>query len=508
MRPFLIQVNSIPRFRLKIYASLRGIFAGLFLLFCVAPIPCTAQKAEKLSQVKKLYVGSLGQSRRADELRARLIHHLEHEHEIHIVDNPANADALLKGSGQIWTTGEVSLSPHSNSANEAVLEGYLSIEIVGKSDQTLWSYLATPSKFPWGGIADNLARQAASRLGEDIRRSATRQESPASPETGGRAAVLKAAGASFPAPLYQKWFQSFEELHPEVQITYEVVGSGEGIRRIGEGEVDFGASDMPLSEEALAGAHHRFLQVPMVLGAVVPIYNLPGLHGKMRFTPEILAGIYLGTIRTWNDPKIRSANPGVALAENEIAVIHRSDASGTSFVWTDYLSKISPQWKSSVGSGVTVQWPVGKGATYNEGVAEAVEDTPNSIGYVEMIYAIQHELSFARVRNAAGEYIKADLASVTEAARTSGSPDRGFRLSITDAPGKFAYPITTYTWLLIPEQNEDANKNATLRGLIDWMLSSGQKSCSALGYAPLPADVARSAQQSVERVLQNSTAQR
>ena len=384
-----------------------------------------------------------------------------------------------------------------------MLEGYLSIEVVGKNDQTLWSYLATPSKFPWGGVADDLARQVASRLAEDVRKKAA-QADPAAATTSSPGATLKGAGATFPAPLYRKWFQAFEELHPEAQITYEAIGSGEGIRRIREGEEDFAASEMPLSDNDLAAGPRRFVQVPIVLGAVVPIYNVPGHHAKIRFTPEILAGIYLGKIKRWNDPQIRSANSGATLPDAAIVVVHRSDASGTSYVWTDYLSKVSAEWKSSVGSGVNVTWPVGTGADYNDGVAAAVQQTPNSIGYVELIYAIQHEISYAQVRNSAGQFIKADLASVTEAARTSGTPELGFRLSITDAPGKSAYPIATYTWLFLPEQLEDKNKQSTLRELVSWMLSSGQKSCSALGYAPLPPNVALSAEKSIERMQQHS----
>ena len=471
----------------------------------LAVLPAVAQKADNFRQVKKLYVESLGQNRRAAEIRNHLLRRLEKSGVFQIVKEPARADAVVKGTGQIWTVGEVSLSPHSHSANESVLEGYLSVEVVGKNDQTLWSYLATPSKFPWGGVADDLARQVATKLLDDFRISGSQREA-AVAVAANDGANLKGAGATFPAPLYRKWFESFEELHPEVRISYEAVGSGEGIQRMGEGQVDFGASEMPSSDQALSEARRRFVQVPMVLGAVVPIYNLPGVR-QVNFTPEILAGIYLGKIRKWNDPEIRAANPEGRLPDAAIAVVHRSDSSGTSFVWSDYLAKVSAEWKSTVGAGVIVQWPVGTGAAYNEGVAAAVQQTPNSIGYVEFIYAIQHELSFGAVKNSAGQFVKASLASVTEAGRTSGSPDRGFRLSITDAPGKNAYPIATYTWLLLPAQTEDKGKRATLLDLLRWMLSSGQKSCSALGYAPLPPDIARSALQTVERVLAESSAQ-
>jgi phosphate transport system substrate-binding protein len=478
------------------------VICGLLLSLLVSTIPTQAQKAEKLSQVKTLYVDSLGRSRRSEDIRAHLLRRLEHGHRIKVVSDAAKADAVMKGAGQVWATGEVSLSPHSHSANEPILEGYLSVEVVGKGDQTLWSYLATPSRFPLGGIADDLARQVAGRLSDDVRKDSQQHESSASAATTSAGALLKGAGATFPAPLYRKWFQSFQELHSDANITYDAVGSGEGIRRVSEAQVDFGASEMPLTDQEMSQAHRRFVQIPVVLGAVVPIYNLPKVHHRIRFTPEILGGIYLGKIRRWNDPLIVAANPQAALPDTEIVVVHRSDASGTSFVWTDYLSKASPEWRSSIGAGIDVHYPVGIGAAYNDGVAATVQRTPNSIGYVELIYAIQHELSFAAVKNEAGVFTKADLASVTEAARTSANSNGELRLSITNAPGKSAYPIASYTWLLLPEQFEDKNKKALLLDLLRWILSSGQKSCSALGYAPLPGEVAKSALQLVERDLQ------
>jgi phosphate transport system substrate-binding protein len=481
----------------------KAVFLALsFLGLLVASISSAAQKARQLSQVKTVYVESLGNSRRSEEVRNHLIRRLEHNHEFQVVNKPGAADAVMKGTAEIWTTGEVSLSPHSHSATEPLLEGYLSIEVVGRNDQTLWSYLATPSRFPWVGVADDLARQVVARLGDDVRRSGHKPESSESTATLG-GATLTAAGGTFPAPLYQKWFQSFEELHPQVRLSYDAVGSGEGIRRVNDSNVDFGASDMPLSDEALKETPRQIVEIPVVLGAVVPIYNIPNLHQPIRFTPEILAAIYLGKITNWNDPAIQSANPQADLPSGQIVVVHRSDDSGTSFVWTNYLSMVSAQWKSQVGSGIAVHWPGGVGAAYNEGVAATVQRTPNSIGYVELIYAIQHELSYAAVRNSAGEFVKADIASVTEAARAANSSDRGFPLSITNSSGKYAYPIASYTWLLIPRQIEDKNKRITLLELVRWMLSSGQKSCSALGYVPLPPDIAKTGLAQIENLLSN-----
>jgi phosphate transport system substrate-binding protein len=260
-----------------------------------------------------------------------------------------------------------------------------------------------------------------------------------------------------------------------------------------EGKIDFGASDMPLASKSDSAGHARLRQIPMVLGAVVPIYNLKGLRQDLNFTPEILAAIYLGKIKKWNDPQIKKVNGAASLPDADIVVVHRSDGSGTTFVWTDYLSKVSPEWKASVGSGDTVQWPVGIGAARNEGVASIVQSTPNSIGYVEFIYALQHELSFGAVRNPAGEFSKAEISSVIAAARASAAPQPNSGVSITGSLGRSAYPISAYTWLLLPEKESDSQKKAVLSELLRWMLTSGQKSCSALGYAPLPADVAKRA---------------
>jgi phosphate transport system substrate-binding protein len=404
---------------------------------------------------------------------------------------------VVKGNARLWTTGHVALNPRSKSAIEPIVEGYLSVEIVGKGNQALWSYLVTPSKFPWNGVSDDLAKQLVVRLLAAIQESAQ-------PATSGETsqattkATLKGAGATFPAPLYQSWFQQFEESHPGVSVGYDAVGSAEGIRLLKLGRVDFGASEIPSTDDSASENRRGYKYIPMVVGAVVPIYNIEGLRRRLNFTPEILAAIYLGKLKKWNDAKIRKANPGATLPDAEIAVVHRSDGSGTTFVWSDYLSKVSPEWKTSVGHGDTVRWPIGAGAEHNEGVASTVQQTPNSIGYVEFIYAIQHELSFGVVRNAAGEFIKADLASVAAAARDPQSTNQSTALSITNSPAKDAYPIATYTWLLLPERTENKDKRGALDELARWMLTSGQKSCSALGYVPLPGDAARRALQAIE----------
>jgi len=303
--------------------------------------------------------------------------------------------------------------------------------------------------------------------------------------------LINGAGATFPYPIYSKWFDEFHKMHSDVQINYQSIGSGGGIRQLEAGTVDFGASDMPMTNEQLQKQKVPVQHFPTVLGGVVPTYNVAGVSGELNFTPEALAGIYLGTIKNWNDPAIAAANSGVKLPADEIVVVHRSDGSGTTFIWTDFLSKVSPDWKSKVGANTSVNWPVGLGAKGNEGVAGQVKQTPNSIGYVELIYAIQNHMSYGKVRNSAGAFIKADLASVTAAAAgAAANMPEDFRVSITNAPGKSAYPIASFTWLLVPTQIQDATKRKNITEFLHWMLGPGQKMTEALSYAPLPKNVA------------------
>jgi phosphate transport system substrate-binding protein len=303
---------------------------------------------------------------------------------------------------------------------------------------------------------------------------------------------LNGAGASFPEPLYTKWFDEFHKKDPNVEINYQAIGSGGGIKQITEGTVDFGASDGPMNDEQLKAFQdkHGFpiLHFPTVLGAAVPTYNIPGVTAELNFTPEALAGIFLGKITKWNDPAITGPNPGVKLPANDILVIHRSDGSGTTYIWTDYLSKVSDEWKSKVGRNTSVSWPTGLGGSKNEGVAGAVKQNANSIGYVELIYAIQTKMPYGKVKNSAGEFIKADLASVTAAAASVQMPD-DFRVSITDPQGKTAYPIASFTWLLIPSKFSDASKRDAIKSFVKWMLSDGQNDAASLSYAKLPKEV-------------------
>jgi phosphate transport system substrate-binding protein len=304
------------------------------------------------------------------------------------------------------------------------------------------------------------------------------------------AVLLNAAGATFPYPIYSKWFDVYHQKDPNVQINYQSIGSGGGIRQLQAGTVDFGASDGPMSDDQLKDSKFKILHFPTVLGAVIPIYNVPGVTGDLNFTQKALSGIYLGTITKWNDPEISKANSGVNLPNSEIVVVHRADGSGTTYIFTDFLSKISDDWKNKVGKGTSPQWPVGLGGKGNEGVAGLVKQTAGSIGYVELIYAVQNGISYGKVQNAAGKFVKADLSGVTAAAAASAKDmPEDFRVSITNAAGPAVYPISSFTWLLIPAQISDAAKRDAIKGFLKWMLTDGQGYNEGLSYAKLPKPV-------------------
>jgi len=316
---------------------------------------------------------------------------------------------------------------------------------------------------------------------------------------------INGAGATFPYPMYSKWFDEYHKKTPNVQINYQSIGSGGGIKQVTEGTVDFGASDGPMNDDQLKAFKdkHGFgiLHFPTVLGADIPTYNVPGVSAELNFTPEALAGIFLGRITKWNDPAIAGANPGIKLPANDIVVVHRSDGSGTTYIWTDYLAKVSDDWKNKVGKGASVNWPVGLGGKGNEGVAGLIKQTPNSFGYIELIYAVQNNMLYGRVKNSSGAFIKADLASVTAAAAGAAKDmPADFRVSITNAPGKTAYPISSFTWLLIPEKFSDANKRDAIKGFVSWMLTDGQNSAEALSYAKLPKEVVVKEKQALAQV--------
>jgi phosphate transport system substrate-binding protein len=302
--------------------------------------------------------------------------------------------------------------------------------------------------------------------------------------------LINAAGATFPYPMYSKWFDEYHKKFPNLAFNYQSIGSGGGIKQVTEGTVDFGASDGPMNDMQLKEFHdkHGFgiLHFPTVMGADVPVYNVAGVSTDLNFTPEALAGIFLGKITKWNDPELMKANPGVKLPAADIVVVHRSDGSGTSYIWTDYLSKVSKEWETKVGRGTSVNWPVGLGGKGNEGVSGQVQQTPNSVGYVELIYAVQNKMKTGKVKNLAGAWVTGSLGGVTAAAASSKEMPEDFRVSITNAPGKDAYPISSFTWLLVPEKITDPAKDKAIKDFLKWMLTDGQAMTSALAYAPLP----------------------
>lgn len=316
---------------------------------------------------------------------------------------------------------------------------------------------------------------------------------------------INGAGATFPYPMYSKWFDEYHKKNGNLQINYQSIGSGGGIKQVTEGTVDFGATDGPMNDEQLKTFQdkHGFgiLHFPTVMGAVVPTYNISGVDATLNFTPDALAGIFLGKITKWNDPGIAGANKGVKLPAEDIVVVHRADGSGTTYCWTDYLSKVSDEWKTKVGKGTSVNWPVGLGGKGNEGVTGTVKNTPNSIGYVELIYAESNKIPYGNVKNAAGTFVKASLAAVSAAAAgvAKDMPD-DFRVSITNAPGKASYPISTFTWLLIPEKFSDAAKRDAIKGFLKWALGEGQNYAEALSYAKLPKEVVAKETKAINKV--------
>ncbi len=334
--------------------------------------------------------------------------------------------------------------------------------------------------------------------------SCAKQEAPPSNGTAAatsRAVVINGAGATFPYPIYSKWFSEYEKLHPNVKINYQSIGSGGGIRQLTARTVFFGATDGPMTEEQLKSSPGPVLHFPTVLGAVVPIYNLEGVTQPLQFPAQVLADIYLGKVKRWNDPRLARANPGVKLPAGEIAVVHRSDGSGTTYIWVDFLSKISPEFQQKVGVATSVSWPAGVGAKGNEGVSGLVKQTPSSIGYVELIYALQNKITFGAVQNKSGRFVTASLDSVTAAAGSSaGSMPDDFRVSITNPDGADAYPVSSFTWLLLYQNPDDKERARMMVDFLKWALSEGQTFAAQLGYAPLPKEVVEKENQALAKI--------
>lgn len=315
---------------------------------------------------------------------------------------------------------------------------------------------------------------------------------------------LNGAGATFPNPIYQKWFSEYHNHNSSVTINYQSIGSGGGIKQLQSGTVDFGASDGPMTDEQLQQTPFKVFHIPTVMGAVVLTYNIPGVSAELKFTGPVIAAIYLGKITKWNDAQLTKLNPGVKLPDTDIVVVHRSDGSGTTYIFTDYLSKVSQDWANGPKKGTSINWPVGLGGKGNEGVSGTVKQTEGSIGYVELIYALSNQMPYGTVQNSSGNFVKASLASVTSAAASSKEMPDDFRVSITNAPGKDAYPISSFTWLLVPAEWSDAGKEKAFVGFLNWMVGTGkdqgQTMTAALQFAPLPPAVAAKVKARIQQI--------
>ena len=470
----------------------RGRLLRFFLLFSALaafafpPTSAQSQATDNLHNIRTVFVSPSGTGDTSEAIRKRLIDRLKKSGVIRVVGDAHSADAVLRSNTVIWPTGTVAPNPRSRSVVLTNYQGYLTAELASSSNRVLWSYLVTPSRFRMSNIVDDLADNLSVRLVEALKAGISDTATVPVAKSGSGISV-RAAGATFPAPLYQKWFESFAEDSGGFPISYDAVGSVAGLAQLAAGQVDMAASDIPQSRNLPSqAAGLRYFRA--VVGGVVPIYNLPEAGRSLNFTPQLLADIYAGKIRKWNDPEIRRWNSGAQLPDAEISVVHRSDGSGTTYVWTSFLAASSAEWKGRVGA--TIEWPIGTGVSGNEGVVERVAKTPGSIGYVELIYAIQHQLTYAAVQNATGRFVRADLDSITAAAADARSGTQQLLFSTFDAKAKNGYPITTFTWLVVPEMNSNARQRAAVSRFLRWMLTTGQKQCSALGYAPLPRDVA------------------
>jgi phosphate ABC transporter phosphate-binding protein len=418
---------------------------------------------------------------------------------VSLAADESRADAILGGGGEVWIKGYRSHNPQLGRVlpnGTPIYTGFLSIELRDKSGETLWSYLATPPAES-GDVSKDLSTLIAKKLVEALEQGQAPSRTTPLPQP---TTILKGAGATFPFPVYAKWFTNYRRENPSVQITYEPIGSEAGVRELLANSVDFGASDSPkVIHELAPGDEERYLFFPSVIGAVVPVVNLPGLPSDIAFTSEALAGIYLGKIKKWNDPILTRTNRGLRLPDLDIAVVHRADGSG-SYAWTDYLSKTSPEWRAQVGTSLAPKWPVGREANGNDGVSKLVNEQGGSIGYVEFIYALQNHLSYGRVRNRNGEFVSASLESIAAAVSRSSKISQDFKVSIVDAPGAGVYPISSFTWIVVPVRSADDAKRNALTGFLRWMVGPGQRQAAALGYLPLPKDIAIKEEAAIARI--------
>lgn len=466
---------------------------------CLLVGPTLAWPAD--AGAKRVYVEAFATKEGADKLRDDVVAELRKLTSVSVVADESNADLIVGGGGDVWIRGYRSFSPRSHlklpTNGIPIYGGFLSVELRNKSGLTLWSDLVAPGT-PSGDVSKDLSTKIVKHLAGALNEA----EAPASrPSQAQPATSLKGAGATFPYPVYQKWFTNFGAENPGTLITYDSVGSEAGVRKLLAGEVDFGASDNPEAIHELAPAEEsKYFLFPSVVGAVVPIANVPGVSEDIAFTPEALAGIFLGKIKKWNDPILQRANRGLHLPDLDILVVHRGDGSGTSYAWTDYLSQVSPEWKAKAGSSLNPQWPTGRSATGNDGVAKLVKELGGSIGYVEYLYALENHLSYGRVRNPNGEFVQASLESIAAALASSPDVRDDFKVSLVNAPGVGAYPVSSFTWLVVPVHIADEAKRSALTGFLHWMLGPGQRQAAALGYLALPKEIVTREENAISRI--------
>ena len=449
---------------------------------------------------KRLYVGAFATKQHADELREDVTAELRKLSTVTLVPDEASADCVMGGGGEVWIKGYRSFSPRSHMKTPTngtpLYGGYLSVELRNRKGVTFWSYLVTP-----GTASGDALKDISKRIAKHVAEALAEPEVVTTASSRHPSVTLSGAGATFPYPVYQKWFINFQVEDPATTITYDAIGSEAGIRKLLAGGIDFGATDSPEAIHQLAPeAEGKYLLFPSVVGAVVPIVNLPGVSENIAFTPEALAGIFLGKIRKWNDPILKRANRGVHLPDLDIVVVHRADGSGTSYAWTDYLSRNSTEWKSDVGASLTPKWPMGRAATGNDGVAKLVKELGGTIGYVEFIYALQNHLSYGRIRNQNGEFVEASLESIAAAVSHAPAIRDDFKGSIVDASGEGSYPIASFTWLVVPAHIADDEKRSAMTAFLKWMIGPGQRQAAALGYLALPKKIVTKEQALIAKI--------
>jgi phosphate transport system substrate-binding protein len=471
-----------------------------FTLFCAIFGPPLAAQTATANPIKRIYVEPFATREGSEKFREDLIAELRKRNAVTLAGDESSADAILGGGGEIWIKGYRSHNPQLGKVapnGTPIFTGFLSIELRDRSGQTLWSYLATPPAAS-GDVSKDLSILIVKKLDEVLKEGEAPTHTAPQPQA---TTTLKGAGATFPFPVYAKWFTNYRRENPAVQITYEPIGSEAGVRSLLANSVDFGASDSPdVIHEFAPEDENKYLFFPSVVGAVVPVVNLPGLPSDIAFTPEALAGIYLGKIKKWNDPILARSNKNLRLPDLDIVVVHRADGSGTSYAWTDFLSKTNSEWKAKVGTSLTPKWPVGREANGNDGVSRLVKEQSGSIGYVEFIYALQNHLSYGRVRNRNGEFVPASLETIAAAASHSIKLGSDFKVSIVDAPGAGVYPISSFTWIVIPAHGADDTKRNALTGFLMWMLGPAQRQAAALGYLPIPKELAIQEEAAIARI--------